>query len=282
MLVNFVNYVCSFVYHGECASNQLNELTNKVSSFSDLFANVGDSNVANGNRGCLWTFTNETNCEKTLSFLRESPPCGNTAICVGGLFALDAASMRNIDYLLIVDTSSSVKSFWEQMKPLIKQSCSREDLKKKMVEEIRFEKNSIIDFNEKTLIQEIENQGEISFFSSEERYNKIRDIFQKDHFAFIPLDLCNSDISCFNSIGSQLKLANCKIDMIYTSNIEAIVPIKNFSERISTLFKSHLPVEEKGSLHSYIYIDATNWDYETYPAIPPIQSSQIKSESSES
>jgi hypothetical protein len=135
-----------------------------------------------------WLFPNEQNQAETHEILLKQPPHGHNAIfACGGLCALNLASLDpGITHVCLFDLSDRVAEFWERAQTFFQDpKLTYETAKKRFLTHLKlnaFQPNL-----------ELECTQRLSFLSSRERFERIHSIFQKGHFSFTRLDLCQPD-----------------------------------------------------------------------------------------
>jgi len=184
-------------------------------------------------RPCL--ATNESMQSETLVDLAEEPLTGNTVIGVSGFFTLNAAAFRGtasssshgeIENIILLDRSIRVEYFWEKMKKIIASSSNRFEVLDKVTHHLEkyrtFYYNNGWETPKKTVSDMLEDLAsevfnDESWLCCDEKFAKIKQIFDKGHFIFKRLDLC--DKKEIESVSKILKERNIAIDTIYLSNV---------------------------------------------------------------
>lgn len=174
--------------------------------------------------------TNETGADRTIEKIKSLEIIGNAIMGVSGLFTLDLVAARKnslvgrIDYLIMCDISKKVESFWNDFNDVMLASINKE----------HFLKNFTSLLSEKLFYLEGYRQDDIpwsvnyilngsEWFKDNDSFNFVHQIFLTRRFAFIPLDLSDSN-SC-HLVAKALKTNNIFIDVFYASNVFEVLPL---------------------------------------------------------
>ena len=181
--------------------------------------------------------TNESMQSEILADLAEEPLTGDAIIGVSCFCTLNVAAFRGtacssshgeIKNIILLDRSKRVEHFWEQMKGIIGSSsksseviCKVADLLKKNKEfyygKRRESPDPDTDVNDMVEDLITEAYAEESWLCCDEKFAKIKKIFNSGHFIFKRIDLC--DKKEIESVSKILKERNITIDTIYLSNV---------------------------------------------------------------
>lgn len=175
--------------------------------------------------------TNESNFEETLNKVGYSSLTQLNTVHLGAscLYNLDLACRSGVDHIVIFDISSRVEQFWQAVEKIIVNSANRLEVYEKL-NSLFYEDFGKYFCDEKgpnpslekrlakiyadTLAKDVIEGN--SWLCSDERFNKIKNIFSRHHFRFVLLDL--SKPREFLQL-LQLKDLDLKIKTIYLSNI---------------------------------------------------------------
>ena len=138
--------------------------------------------------------------------VKAYPSYGSVGIFTGCMLALDIASVRKLDYILVLDISNGVSEFWSFITRTLNQFTSRLEVLSHITEKYP------------NLFEKDIEEG-LSWLSTEEQFESIRKIFEANQFAFLRIDF--KDREPCAQIGKILKNNQLQVDVIYTSNIDA-------------------------------------------------------------
>lgn len=205
--------------------------------------------------GKLFLTTNEEGGQSTISELSEEPIYGNTIVCTSGFFGLNVAAKRGstskinqnkIEYLVFVDNSKRVEKFWKQLEFIIRESDSRGEVKNKTIELLKkcpqdfFPGEAVEELKSSVKNLEREISSGDSWLSNEEQFQKIKKIFDKNHFVFLPIDLCHK--KSIENLSSGMLRNSMKADLLYLSNVREYAEkdgrIANFRNSMEALLHS--------------------------------------------
>ena len=183
--------------------------------------------------------------EKTLSALLRRPVLGvdeghNAVVGVGGMFLLNIAAMRGegckelssrISSVIVLDRSLRMEKFWNAVAEIIQSSDNKETAYDKIDELLECRKEEFFSgysndpeieakeiqstFEEEVFYLQRDKDENICWLSTDERFEKIKMIFESGCFIFKRVDV-------FGDQGPALRRAfisaNVKIDTLYLSN----------------------------------------------------------------
>jgi hypothetical protein len=192
----------------------------------------------------LFLTTNERGDQATFEKLAKESVEGNTLIAVSGFFGLDLASIKGtksgspkrIEHIIVLDRSPRVEHFWAEMKTIIKGTTQRDEVIKKILDLLERKKEIFFSGDEDETSSEVLKdqindlqltiKHGISWLSSDERFNRIKAIFDREAFTFIRMDLCDSQAATI--LAAEMKKINFTTDTLYLSNVyEYIVRIED-------------------------------------------------------
>lgn len=188
-------------------------------------------------QGNVCATTNELEHEAVVTALKTIACVGNLVIGTSGFCTLNLAAVRkDVKYILICDLSLKVEFFWKSMARLIRESSNRLDCRQKIQEHLLDENERY--FQESSLLESQWHCKQLddpsSWLFDNERYEKIKEIFLQNAFAFCLLDFTDTE-SCKRL--AQIHQANGLVpDLLYTSNIRNFIPVKQ-------LFRYELSLE---------------------------------------
>jgi hypothetical protein len=209
--------------------------------------------------GKLYLVTNEGNAKSTIDAAMRHPVDASVVLFTSGMFGLNYASVRGlkslstrrIEHLICIDYSQAVKEFWELASPLICESTNARDCALKISSLVTAEADKFfppIRLSDGTVspasraatawlhAMQSEIDGNLSWLSSETRFQMIKDIFQNDRFIHLPIDLRSIDST--THISETLEQLDLKLDSIYLSNIVEVVKpelLENYKNAIERL-----------------------------------------------
>ena len=205
-----------------------------LSSFNSCLDPVAPCVGRNDYAHRVFLTTNESMQTKTLSTLAKHPLTGNTMVGVSGFFTLNAAAIRGttcpeptgeIENIILIDRSVRVEHFWKQMKGIITSSSNRLEVIDKVKLLLESEKERYYGNGWNTpedtiahLLKSLETEvlsGQ-SWLSSDDKFAKVKQVFDSGHFIFKRMDLCKP--AAFQSMSAIFKERNITIDTIYLSN----------------------------------------------------------------
>lgn len=215
-------------------------------TFSQAFDIIPE--CSNNENNSVYLTTSEENQEATLETLSQEPLVGNTILATSGFFALNAIAARgkqhqqNLDYIVMIDYAKSVQTLWEQTSVIIKQNAQYDQAKQaieKLVTDKTNEfwsactcdnqdcknKNSqrLASISIRNLNHEI--QSGISWLSSQPAYEKVKHIFDANHFVFKRIDLF--DAHSVRMLSQTINQLGLTVDTIYLSNIREYAEFRN-------------------------------------------------------
>lgn len=204
------------------------ESTLKHKSFSEYFQNVAESPPLGDD--ILWDAvyitskaSNHTEAMHELEKKEYQQIRGNTMVTVSGFTGLNiAATRKGVDRIVMVDISSKNEQFWERATKMIRESKTAEEFLQKLNKDVE-EQEKLGNFYD-TIDFKSEIEKGISWLSTEEGFQKIKNIFDNGNFVFKRIDMSNPE--CITSLSTALKKANCTVDTLYASNVENFVEDK--------------------------------------------------------
>jgi hypothetical protein len=171
--------------------------------------------------------TNEANHAEVIESLAKQPAFGNTLVGVSALANLNMAAVReSVSNVLIIDPSSKVSLFMENFSLIIKAYEKKEDCVQALEAHIRqyllplYTEQYFIDCGQALRDIEIfckKLSEKSSFFSSDEKFSKIRSLFLDGKVAFVQGDF--SDAPFMSQVKKNLEALELKVDTLYLSNI---------------------------------------------------------------
>lgn len=184
----------------------------------------------------VFLVTNESGQTETLGKMRRHPMNGNTMVGVSGFFVLNAAAVRAVEtsnpekkvkYLVLLDRSQRVNDFWNQMQCIITQSSSRDDVitqvKDLLLDKKDFYYTSYTSpdgslSTAKYYIAELDREivSGASWLSSDEKYQRIKEIFDANHFVCLQQNLCNK--RAMDALAGTMEERGMTLDTLYLSN----------------------------------------------------------------
>jgi len=195
----------------------------------------------------LFLTTNEINQADSLFTLAKHKVTGNTIIGVSGFFTLNAASAlgtycskpgSEIENIILIDRSLRVEHFWKQMQVIITSSSKKEEVISKVTDLLKKEQTRYYPEGSTSLClttgiyTKISTEGSVaeylkelddevlcahSWLSSDDKFARIKRIFDNKHFIFKRMDLFESEP--IEAMGKILKERNITVDTIYLSNV---------------------------------------------------------------
>jgi hypothetical protein len=193
----------------------------------------------------VWPCTNEEGQEETQRIIRDQPVRGNAIYGCSGFFVLNLASLSpEITHVSIFDLSDRVREFWsEAQKIFLDPFLTYETAEKRFLSFVETYRHG------EQLLQEC--QHNLSFLSSEERFERIRAIFLRDHFSFTKLHLGDPDQ--FHRFLDTQAAQGARPQIIYLSNIpttisamgESIEGFEKFRRSMELLPKNAIIIEAK-------------------------------------
>lgn len=204
------------------------ESTLKHKSLSEYFQNVAESPPLGDD--ILWDAvyitskaSNHTEAMHELEKKEYQQIRGNTIVTVSGFTGLNiAATRKGVDRIVMVDISSKNEQFWERATKMIRESKTAEEFLQKLNKDVE-EQEKLGNFYD-TIDFKSEIEKGISWLSTEEGFQKIKNIFDNGNFVFKRIDMSNRE--CITSLSTALKKANCTVDTLYASNVENFVEDK--------------------------------------------------------
>jgi hypothetical protein len=175
----------------------------------------------------VYIVTNEANHAEVIESLAKQPAFGNTLVGVSALANLNMAAVReSVSNVLIIDPSSKVRLFMENFSLIIKAYETKESCLQALrahiatylnpdyttpfsIESGRV-KRDVEWYNSKLDAQE-------SFFSSDLKFCKIRNLFLEHKVAFLEGDF--SDSSLVSEVAKRFNELKLTLDTLYLSNI---------------------------------------------------------------
>jgi len=203
--------------------------------------------------GPIFLSTNETDLERTHSILQQIPLCGNTVAAPGCLSTLDIASIERpssegntaIEYVIAYDIHKRVQFVWEKIilsaltKAPTRQICIQ--LIPHLVE-LYWENIGSVNTLEKDLeIFKNRIARNISFLSSDERFDRIKAMAMQGRILFKPLDLFKP-----RQVERFLKWCdgqNMRLDTLSLSNISEYASVRRPETFIPTYEAFHASYE---------------------------------------
>jgi len=172
--------------------------------------------------------TNEYGKDETFGKLSKHPTVGNAAIGVSGFCLLDmCAQTKGVEHIFLVDIGKRVADFWGKMQPIICESSDRHEVLKKTADLLRSNAKTYYtgsnSFSPDSLahgmIQDLYNEigAGKSWLSSDDNFEKIQEIFQKNRFHFLPYDL--TDTQAFEALGKVCHENGIVFRLCYISNV---------------------------------------------------------------
>lgn len=190
-----------------------------------------DSDRIEHDEGVYFT-TNEGEQKDTIRKLSEKHinTTADTIVGVSGLCTLNigstrAISQKNINHLIMIDCSKHVQNFWKNMEKIIKESQTRQEAHQKienLIDRKKFKYYSrfcqcraraLAEDHKRSLKKEIES--DISWLSDNRRFERIKGIFDANHFKFFKLDLFEPQT--MDPLVEYMK--GKTLDFIYLSNV---------------------------------------------------------------
>jgi|GEM_PF-3206999 len=175
----------------------------------------------------VYITTNEANHAQVIEHLSKQPPFGNTLVGVSALANLNMAAVReSVSNVLIIDPSSKVRLFMENFSLIIKacetkESCL-EALRAHITRYLNPDYTTPFSIESGRVKRDIEwfncKLGEEeSFFSSDLKFSKIRNLFLEDKVAILEGDF--SDSSLVKEVAQRFSGLKLTLDTLYLSNI---------------------------------------------------------------
>jgi MYND finger len=241
------------------------ELSGKKPSFYTRLSSIKPITLtaATCTQARAFTVTNERGQDKVIALLQKLKGEGEVFIGTSCLASLDLASVQeNVNYIIVMDVSKVTRIFWKNATPLIRESTSREDCAQRIIKDLEknidvyYPKMQRYGFPMTTYISLVARklQEPASFLSDKDRFEKIKKIFDLNHFVFLHLDL--ADTGACREIRNHLNKLKLKItNTIYLSNIiEFILPadLDNYGKSLELL-----------ATETSIVIDATETSFIT-------------------
>lgn len=185
----------------------------------------------------VFIVTNEQGQKETLEKLERHKTNGNTIIGVSGFFTLNAASIRaskvedkakeQIEHIILIDCSKRVHDFWMNMRKIIEKANNHletaEETKKLLLEKKDFYYGGSPRHSSETIANgfitrlEDEISSGLSWLSNKERFQKIKDIFDRGNFTCLQVNLCEQE--AMDAISETMTEKGMTLDAFYTSNV---------------------------------------------------------------
>lgn len=208
----------------------------------------------------LFCISNEKQRSETLKKMEQLPLNGNIAIGVSGLEILNQASVRFKSdkqyYIVLLDRGIRTEKFWKTAENIITKSNSRSEvfagickdlwdsrnfyfkgIQQNQLKKFGLDQAHAIEDNiagaEIHLLKKDIKKG-VSWLATDERYLRIKKIFDDKHFVFKRVDWLESD--AIQQLGLAFMQQGLQSDFIYFSNILEYIPKK--TEHANTLVKN--------------------------------------------
>lgn len=187
----------------------------------------------------IFLVTNERNVLKTRTILSERPvhELKSAVMGVSLMYLLNCAAWRgelcrgspSIEYIVSVDISHRTGEFWRDVRPIIINHHSKEEISEKICQlvcekaEQYYLENNLSGCSKKKLAERdcLAFQNEIargdSWLSRDETTQRIRKFFLENRFFSIQADLCHLDH--VQKISEALNNDGITLDTLYTANI---------------------------------------------------------------
>lgn len=229
-------------------------------SFSEIFNDIPATQALFTPFEHLRLTTNESGHREILKELASKLVLGDTLVAVSTFCGLNMAAIRGADladaehrikYLVFLDISLKVEKFWRQIEGIVSECQTRQEAIGAIKSSIRADYKYYYLSNEDNLNRHIKRlEGEIdsniSWLSTDERYNFIREIFAQKRFIFKRIDLYDS--SATEAIASALKTHGMKIDTFYLSNMSEMAREEHKTAELRQAFNKFLPLMNNASL----------------------------------
>lgn len=208
----------------------------------------------------LYITTNEMKQRETLallSFLPLVPDSRKPAMVAFSSFCgLNLAAVRNIKFIIMIDRSVRVKRFWEEMEKIIVRVSNNEEAIREIVTTLtekstnfwpdcpcgndNCQKTSKEIAKDRLLKLKFEVMNGESWLSSQEKFAKIKSIFDKGNFIFKRIDFF--DFNKIRVLSKTVKKLGLTLDLFYLSNIREYAKnsnkLYNFEVSMNKLFNA--------------------------------------------
>lgn len=199
----------------------------------------------------IYLISNEEGIENTLEFLSSVEKRGNTVVGVSGCFNFELYLAREpfgVNYMINIDPAPCYDPFWKMVSFLFQRTTNAKDFGRALLYEIQ--NNMPLYYSEKMAsklnIAQFSKQFQIYIgkaLDTEEKFQKIQDLFTQERFLHFPLDLsCEKRVQ---RLREQLELQDKTIDTLYISNVETVLPtekIETFRENVKALSDRGAPL----------------------------------------
>ncbi|MBI5345760.1 MAG: hypothetical protein HZB76_01265 [Chlamydiae bacterium] len=222
----------------------------RVSSLGNLDHFQSDSSYYMDMLHRVHVVSNEVGQIETQEELNVLPISGNTIMGVSGFRLLNYAAIRvlkdpdAIKYIIALDRSLMAEAFWQDMNNIIIQSQTKEEAQEKIIQTIRQRCDryfkgclSPSEYAETEIFRlEGEIKDNLSWLSTDAGFHAIQNIFLKNNFRFLHLDLF--DQQAIFDLKDLLNQSGVTLDTFYLSNVYEYLPktkIKFFATSIAAL-----------------------------------------------
>jgi hypothetical protein len=179
--------------------------------------------------GFIYLGTNESLQAKTFTTLGKQPITGRAAIGVSDFFTLHAVASRTadtaeaaLDTIIMIDRSTNMEKFWQEVDSIVCATQERSQAIEKIEKLVREKYKSTEFFFERDDFDGVlkrfhdDIKDGTSWLSTDEKYQRIKAIFDTKRFIFKRLELCDSP--AFEILGKQLDKHGISTDFVYLSN----------------------------------------------------------------
>lgn len=217
--------------------------------FQNDFASIPDS-IPETREQEFCLSTNELDQMKTLDTMKREPLVGDALLSVSTFHGLNVFAARGkknkqtLNYIIMIDNSLRVQFFWKEIQKIVSECSLKEDafkaVKSLILEQSELFWNSSLKFwsrkdqrykNSKEwteeAIQKLDEEvchTKLSWLSTQKRYEKVKRVFEKGHFVFKCIDLCDhAKVRILSKVINELGIT---LDTVYISNIPEWVEAK--------------------------------------------------------
>jgi len=193
----------------------------RLPSFSSWFNSIPP---CSGSTDKLYMTSVLTEQQKTLEVIAKRPMNGNLIVGIADFSLLNAVAIRDYQnthsspYLLLIERSLQVESFWKKLPATIKLAKNRHDAISRIDSLLRTN-NSFGASPDYSPMQELneEIKSNISWLSDDARFVKVQTMFAQGRIAFKRLNFYDSN--AFAKLARIFEYHHLKVDLLYLSNV---------------------------------------------------------------
>jgi len=223
------------------SSHSSTTTTPSSAGLSQLFTTIPE---CLGVDGWLFPTTNENGQWNTIATLSKTALVGNTFLGVSGMCVLNLASLarkssksgpKSIKNLIILDIGKTTEFFWKNMNTIIKKSNNKETALNNIVQFFLANNSFLLSSPtcKETPAQKLKRAEQciasikseisckISWLSSNDRFKRIKNIFDNNRFVFKRVNLCETKVIA--KIVAIMKQNGLTLDSAYLSNVKEYV-----------------------------------------------------------